>query len=138
MPSSSDRGAGLVLLDTHAWLWLNSDPQRLSERARGAIEASAGVAVSAISCWEVGMLESKGRVEFRDGSASWVRRALAMPGLTEVPVSSTVALQAASIDDELGGDPADRLIYASARDRGMPLVTRDRRMREFDPRGTIW
>jgi PIN domain nuclease of toxin-antitoxin system len=129
----------VVVLDTHAWLWWVDDPDRLSAQARDAIVAADAVGVASISCWEIGMLAVTGRLSLDRDVALWVRQALAQPGLVAVPLSPKVALEAALLQrDGFVGDPADRLIYATAREAGAALVTRDERLREFDPRGTIW
>jgi PIN domain nuclease of toxin-antitoxin system len=128
-----------VLLDTHAWLWWASEPGRLSQRAIEAIESAETIGVSAISCWEVAMLVRKGRIALDREPATWIRQALARPGLLALSVSPPLAVDAGLLDArEFPGDPADRLIYATAKGEGLTLVTRDRRLREFDPRGTLW
>lgn len=129
----------MVVLDTHAWLWWVADRKRLSDAASEAIERSESIAVAAISVWEVAMLTLRDRIALDRELERWVREALAQPGVRAVAVSPRIALAAALLDREgFGPDPADRLIYATARDLGAPLVTRDSRMREFDRRGTIW
>lgn len=130
---------GAVVVDTHAWLWWNNDAARLSEQASEAIDASEAVGVSAVSCWELAMLAEKGRIVFPHGAKPWIRRALARPGVIAIPLEPEAAADAALLEAEMiGSDPADRMIYATARSRGARLVTADRRIRAFDPRGTIW
>ena len=129
----------MVVLDTHAWIWWSDDPSRLSASAREAIEAAGSVGVAAISCWEVAMLALGGRVTLDRDVSQWVQQALSRPGVVALPLSPKVAVQAAMLEREaFVADPADRLIYTTAREAGARLVTRDSRMREFDPRGTIW
>jgi PIN domain nuclease of toxin-antitoxin system len=129
----------VLVLDTHAWIWWADDPARLSPAARDAIAAADPIGVPAISCWEVAMLAQAGRVGFDRDVATWIRQALAQPGVVALPLSPKVAVDAALLSAAgFPGDPADRLIYAAARDEGVLLVTRDERIREFDPRGTIW
>ena len=128
-----------VLLDTHAWIWWCTSPPQLSDRAAAAIEAAETILVSSISCWELGMLVDKGRLALDRSVEAWVRLALARPGLQAVPLCPRAATLAGTLDrTEFHGDPADRMIYASARIEGSVLVTRDRRMRDYDPRGTLW
>lgn len=128
----------MIVLDTHVWLWLSADPSRLSEGARGAIAAAGSIGVAAISCWEIGMLVERGRITLDREVSRWVQQALAHPGIVALPMSPKVALDGALLERQFGGDPADRFIYATARDAGARLVTRDTRLREYDPRGTIW
>lgn len=128
-----------VVLDTHAWLWWASAEDRLGEAARRALAEADSISVSAISAWEVVMLERKGRIAIDRRPAEWVRQALSQPGVTAVPVDPPIAVAAAALDgDGAPADPADRMIYATARELGATLITKDRVLREFDPRGTVW
>lgn len=128
----------VVVLDTHAWLWWVDAPGRLSRTAREAIEGADEIGIAAISCWEVAMLVVKGRISLALATPAWIRQALAQPGTLALPLEPKVAVDAALLATDLAGDPADRMIYATARDRGARLVTRDARLRAFDPRGTVW
>jgi PIN domain nuclease of toxin-antitoxin system len=119
-----------LLLDTHIWIWaINGTTQRLSPAALMAIEqaSDAGqVAVSAISVWEVGMLESKGRINFQRLGIDWVRDALKAPGLRLIPLSPEIAIESSRLPGNLHGDPADRILAATTRILGATLVTQDR------------
>lgn len=127
-----------VLLDTHVWIWWAADPGRLSSRSAALIADAGTVLLASISCWEVAMLAAKGRIEFDRPVERWIRQALARPGLHSVPLSPAAATAAGLLPGSFPGDPADRLIYATARAEGAELLTRDRRLRDFDPRGTGW
>jgi PIN domain nuclease of toxin-antitoxin system len=129
----------MVVLDTHAWLWWADAPERLSTRARDAIQGSDAIGVCSISCWEAAMLALRGRVGFDRDVGDWIRQALAAPGVVALSLTPKTAVAAALLEqDGFVADPADRLIYATAREAGAPLVTRDERLRSFDPRGTLW
>jgi PIN domain nuclease of toxin-antitoxin system len=84
--------------------------------------------LSVISVWEVALLEAKGRVSLQMDCEAWVRRALAAPGLTLAPLTSEIAIQSTRLPGVLHGDPADRLIVATARAHGAVLMTKDRRL----------
>jgi PIN domain nuclease of toxin-antitoxin system len=128
----------VTVLDTHAWVWwLDGDP-RLSGNARDVIESSDELAVSAISVWELATLERLGRLTLTPDVRTWVRRALVHPGVEERPVTPDVALAAGSILPPFPGDPADRIIYATALATGALLVTADRRMARHDPERVVW
>ncbi len=119
----------VILLDTHVLLWLRIGDQRLGQRTREALEPSwtaQAVAVSAISFWEVAMLRDKGRVRLLQDIGSW-RRTLLDDGLVEIPVDGEIGTRAAE-PASLPGDPADRLIVATALLGGHQLVTADRRI----------
>ncbi len=129
----------MIVLDTHAWVWWVSAPDRLSSVAREAIDRAERVGICTISCWEVTMLVIRGRLRLSLETELWVRRGLAHPRAVELPLSSEVAVRAALLRSEgLQSDPADEIIYATARANGSPLVTRDAALREFDPRATVW
>lgn len=129
----------MIVLDSHVWLWWVAEPQRLSQRAREAIDRTERLGVATISCWEVAMLAEAGRIELDRAIEAWIEQALADPRTQSLPLTSAVAVRAALLGrEEFDGDPADRIIYATARDAGASLITRDRALRAFDPRGTIW
>ncbi|WP_420617170.1 type II toxin-antitoxin system VapC family toxin [Candidatus Palauibacter sp.] len=114
-----------LLLDTHVWLWSLLDPDRLSGRARSELTDPENVlALSPISVWEALVLAEKGRVLLRPDPWSWVRTALTVRPVEEVPLTFDVALGSRSIRIE-HGDPADRFIAATAMVRGLTLVTAD-------------
>ncbi|HTD58564.1 MAG TPA: type II toxin-antitoxin system VapC family toxin [Solirubrobacteraceae bacterium] len=129
----------MIVLDTHAWLWWVTMPSKLSRLAREAIDAAERLGVATISCWEIAMLADAGRIEIDRPVDVWIGQALADSRTRSLPLTSTVAVRAALLGREgFGGDPADRIIYSTARDVGAGLVTRDKPLRAFDPRGTIW
>lgn len=129
----------MVVLDTHAWLWWLDSPELLSGAASREIESAESIGISAVSCWELGMLAAKRRIELDPDPSSWVRRALGQAGVVPIPIDSRVATEAALLDLRVfPPDPADRMIYSTARSTGSILVTKDRRIRDFDPRGTLW
>ena len=128
-----------VLLDTHVWVWWAADARRLSDEAAAAIGAAESIGVSAISCWEVAMLVSKSRMRIDRPVEVWIRQALAQPGVDMLPLGPGEATAAGVLDAQaFPGDPADRMIYSTARSSGRKLITRDQAIREFDPRGTLW
>jgi len=129
----------VIVLDTHAWLWWVSDPDRLSQVAKAAIESSDSLGVSAISCWEVAMLQLRGRITLDRAPAAWVNAALGLARVESLVLDPRAAVEAALLEqDAFPGDPADRMIFATARSRGAPLATKDRALRSFDPAGTVW
>ena len=121
----------MILLDTHALVWLLLDDQRLGRQAQHVIAGAwsdNGVGVSAITFWEISMLCAKGRLELLVDLGTW-RMSLLNEGLVEVPVDGEIAARAGSLRD-LHGDPADRMIVATAL-AGHQLVTADRRILEW-------
>jgi PIN domain nuclease of toxin-antitoxin system len=125
-------GAARLLLDTHIWIWLmNGEPHRLGAATVEAIERAATtgrVYVSAISVWEVAMLDSKGRIRLSRDCGEWVREALSAPGVQLLPLSPDIAVASSRLPGTFHGDPADRILAASARLMTLTLVTRDERI----------
>ncbi|MGI8745915.1 MAG: type II toxin-antitoxin system VapC family toxin [Bryobacteraceae bacterium] len=119
-----------LLLDTHCWLWIQSGGDgELSRSAVAEIEHAGGrgaLLVSAMSVWELSMLAAKGRIILRTPLLEWVHEALKTPGLSLVPLSPEIAVESTQLPGQFHGDPADRIIVASARYTGATLLTRDR------------
>jgi PIN domain nuclease of toxin-antitoxin system len=86
------------------------------------------ILLSVISIWEVALLESKGRIGLSMECGAWVRQALATPGLTLAPITPEIAIQSTRLPGALHGDPADRLIVATARAHGATLLTKDEKL----------
>jgi PIN domain nuclease of toxin-antitoxin system len=129
----------MIVLDTHAWLWWVAEPGRLSHAARQAIDRADAIGVSALSAWEVGMLVQKGRISLDRDIATWVRQALAPEPVVKLAVTAEIAVEASLLDvADFPGDPADRIIYATAKAAGASLITRDEALRRFDARAAIW
>ena len=125
-----------MLLDTHVLLWLRLGSPELGPSTRIAIEEawqSDNLAVSAISFWEVAMLRAKGRMEVTLDVAAWRREQLEQ-GLVELPVDGATAVRAGLLPD-MHGDPADRLIVATALP-GHRLATADRHILNWPGRLT--
>jgi PIN domain nuclease of toxin-antitoxin system len=119
----------MILLDTHVLVWLDEASPRLGENAIEKIDRAfhSGIAaVSAISFWEVGMLIVKGRVRLEMDLGVW-RDDFLEQGLIEIPVTGDIGIRAADFE-RFHGDPADRLIAASALQHSATLVTADERL----------
>ncbi|MED5413354.1 MAG: type II toxin-antitoxin system VapC family toxin [Candidatus Latescibacterota bacterium] len=129
------------LLDTHIWIWwmIGADPLRSSparERIARAIDEESA-RVSVISVWEVGMLEAHKRISLTVDVETWTRQALSSPGLSLAPLTPDIALASSRLPGEIHGDPADRMLIATARSLGATLVTRDRRILEYSQAGHV-
>ncbi len=127
----------MILLDTHAWIWLASDPDRLGSGARKAIRSDRSRGVAAISCWEIAMLAGRGRIELDRDPVTWMEDSLLAEEIELLPLTPAVAVASAHLGS-FHGDPADRLIVATALTYGAHLVTKDERIRELRVVKTIW
>jgi len=129
----------LIVLDTHVLLWAIVDSKKLSRAADAAIRRSRqadGLAISAISLWELASLVARGRIRSYGTVESSVNRLI--EGVTVKPVTPEIATLAAQFPDDYPRDPADRLIGATARAEGLALVTRDEGIRKSPLLKTIW
>lgn len=116
----------MILLDTHALLWFAADDSRLGSRANRAADAALRkdeVLVSAFSFWELAMLHKKARIHL-DSTVEAFRTDARAQGIVEMPVDGAIGIAAAMLDD-FHGDPADRIIVASALAHNAMLVTAD-------------
>jgi len=121
-----------VLLDTHVWLWWLTPRSPLGRRDRDGLDALAvkhELHISAVSLWEAQMLHAKRRLELPLAFADWLERAADERTLAVLPLDVPVILALDSLPRGFHGDPADRLIVATARSRRMPLATYDAAIR---------
>ena len=133
------RGA-LIVLDTHALVYDALAPGRLSVRARQAIEsgyADRALACSDISLWEIALLISRKRLDPAMDTRQFLDDLVAARQVRVMPISPEIAVLSQS-DMFAHGDPADRLIAATARLYQAPLVTSDAQLRKLKDVSTIW
>ena len=131
----------MIVLDTHAWVWWLSADRALSKPARSAIGGAAeesAVRVSSISVWEVAMLVAAGRLELRMELEDRLAEAEKVSAVRFVPVDNRLAAQSTKLPGRMHADPADRIIVATARALGAPLVTKDRKLRTYRHVETLW
>ncbi|MEJ2217574.1 MAG: type II toxin-antitoxin system VapC family toxin [Gemmatimonadota bacterium] len=125
-----DQPSAATVLDTHVWIWMvEGDRAALSPSAIEAIEEAGmkgAVWVSAISVWEVAMLERRGRISLSRPIDDWVNAALGAPGVQMLPLTPEIAIESTRLPGAPQGDPADRILMASARIVGGQLATCDR------------
>lgn len=114
-----------VLLDTHVWLWWNTEPERLAAAARRVIGSARNeVFLSAASVWEMAIKKRLGKLPLPEPVASYVARRLATGDFKTVAVSSDHAAAVETLEI-VHRDPFDRLLVAQARHEGMRLLTVD-------------
>lgn len=119
----------MTVLDTHVLLWLAEETDRIGRTARRRIERAASARelfVAAISYWAIGMLIAARRLRLsRELEA--LRSAAHAAGILEIPVDGEIAILASRLDAR-HGDPADRIIFATALSKKAALVTADERL----------
>jgi len=131
----------VIVLDTHVLVWWVSGSGRLSARAKRAIDRSArqgAVAASAITVLEIATAVRRGRLALGTQLDRWLADLRALPELQFVPVSADIAQLAGCFDDSTPGDPADRIIVATALALRAKLVTADERLRNSSHVTVVW
>ena len=128
----------MTVLDTHAWIWWVSEPARLGKGARRLLDGAKRVGVPAICCLEIATLAARGRITLDRPPLEWMHEALALPRVELLALTPAAALKAAALPSTFPGDPADRLVVATALLEAAILVTRDHRIRRSGLVETVW
>ncbi len=130
----------MIVLDTHALVFDALAPSKLTARARKAIEgayADREVACSDISLWEISMLISRKRLDPAMDARQFLEDLVSARRVQVLPITPGIAVLSQS-DMFAHGDPADRLIAATALMHGAPLVTSDVELRKLKNLATLW
>lgn len=131
----------MIVLDTHAWIWFVNDPRQLSTPARRAAEeamSKRSIYISSISAWEVAMLSASGRIQLTLDVRDWIAKSENLPFFNFVPVDNAIFMRSVFLPGPLHADPADRIIIATALMKGMPVVTKDEKIRKYPKIKAIW
>lgn len=131
----------MTLLDTHVLVWAVTEPRRLSRPAAAAIRRARrgdGLAIAAISLWELAVLLARGHLRAGGTVEASVRLIVDSAGVSVKPLTPEIAALAAQFPEDYPRDPADRLIGATARAEGLTLVTRDEGIRRSPLIKTVW
>jgi len=129
----------VILLDTHALVWAVAESRQLSRPALAAVRKArkdGGLAIAAVTLWELAMLLARGRIQTYGTLEASLR--MLVEGVTIRPLTAEIAALATQFPDDYPRDPANRLIGATARAEGLALVTRDEGIRRSPLLKTIW
>lgn len=130
----------MIVLDTHVLIWALDDDARLGGQARAVLARASeagGVFVSAITPWEIALLVHKGRLALADDVGAWLETVLALPALRLAALEPAIAVDSVRLPGTLHADPADRIIIATARHLGSPLLTADRALLDYGDAGHV-
>ncbi|NUN65076.1 type II toxin-antitoxin system VapC family toxin [Pseudanabaena biceps] len=115
----------IIVLDTHTWLWLiNSNFDQFPSSWLERFELANILAVSPLSCYEIALAQSRGRLELTCSSEEWFTRALAPAKIELFPLTSAITVRAVNLSP-IHKDPFDRLIIATALEYGAKLASVD-------------
>jgi len=131
----------MILLDTHAWFWFGARPWQLSTPARAAIDQalkSGGLAIASVSLVEMAAWMTRGRLVSKGSPETALADLVQATAVIIKEITPAIATLAVHFPPEFVRDPADRVIAATARAEGLPLVTRDRRLRRSRLVETVW
>ena len=129
------------VLDTHIWIrTLSGDPllnrppflEQLAFLSR-----QCALLLASISLWETAMLVSKGRLTLTMPVQEWMDTALIRGGITVIPLTTEISTDSAALPGTFHGDPADRIIVATARRHNATLITLDRKILSFGEEGWV-
>jgi PIN domain nuclease of toxin-antitoxin system len=129
----ADRRTGeLILLDTHIWVWSILEPANLNKLHQLLINSESDrLAISIVTCWEISMLSSKGRLNFDVPLQQWFENSIAESEVIVLPLSPRITADAYELPGTFHDDPADRMIVATARSRDCLLLTEDKKIRDY-------
>ena len=131
----------MMVLDTHALIWwANGDHHLLSSPAREALDQgqASGLLVSAISAWEMSMLVNHGRLHLAMDVGEWFGQLAQLSFIQVAPVDVSIAIASTQLPAPFHKDPADRMIVATARKHGFPLISADEKIRAYPHVNVIW
>lgn len=117
----------MILVDTHVLIWVTNRIPKLGPHSINILDTSdvGGVLVSAITPWEIAMADKKGRIPLGMDVAQWLDEVLKHPRIALVPLSPSISVESVRLPGDFHGDHADRIIVATARNLGVPLLTAD-------------
>ena len=129
-----------LVVDTHVLIWLLEKNKLLGLQSRQLLKQAASahaLHVPAITAWEIAMLVSKGKLTLKRDVGEWINAAFALPGLRLEPLSPEIAVACTRLPGDINSDPADRMIAATARHLGVPLVTADENLLIYGMQGHL-
>lgn len=128
----------MILLDTHAFVWLASTPERLSGAARAAVRKNASTLhISCVSAWEIALLYRKKRLLLPLPPERFIEEAIAHLHLIELPLARQTVLQSVILPS-VHNDPFDRVLIAECRLNRFSLISADRVLPQYPDVKVIW
>ena len=131
----------MIVIDTHVLVWaVQAETSRVGVKARKILDAAVhadALHVSAITPWEIAMLAHHGRLALGKDVGEWIEEALTLKGVKLAPLEPAIAVDSVRLPGDLHKDPADRIIIATARHLGLPVMTGDRTILAYGAAGYV-
>jgi PIN domain nuclease of toxin-antitoxin system len=129
-----------LLLDTCAFVWMSQGApiaDAASEAVDQAFVSGGALSVSIMSAWELGMLVSKGRLPSTKPPERWFEEFIQVATLDVEDVNPRILIAASYLPGRVHNDPTDRIIIATARERDLTIITRDRAILAYADQGHV-
>jgi PIN domain nuclease of toxin-antitoxin system len=121
-----------ILLDTHVWLWMNGEVERLSGPAREILAAGGQeLYLSAASTWEIAIKHAAGKLKLPQAPDRYIPSTLAENAVTPLAIHQAHTWRAAALPPH-HRDPFDRMLIAQAQAEGLRLMTADSKLEPYD------
>ena len=127
----------MILLDTHAFIWLASDPGQLSKPSIELIRSGKPLATSVVTSWEIALLAKRGRLKLPLPANDYIDRAISHHKIRELPLTRSTVLQAVGLP-YIHKDPFDRILIAEALQSGAPLISKDETICRYPDIQVVW
>ncbi len=131
----------MLILDTHTWIWLITGDEKIRKAgflpAIEKAEMTKSIKIPAICAWEIAMLTAKNRLSVDGDVLDWIKQALSAPGISLCPLTPEIACESCNLPGHFHGDPADRMIVASARILNGTLLTFDQKIINYAHDGFV-
>ena len=128
----------MLLLDTHAFIWLASDLDKLSDTAKDAIDRDGdSLFISGITGLEIALAAKRQRLILPVEPDVFVHKAMLQHGVRQIPVTVEIGCRAAALPDK-HNDPFDRIILATADRHGMTIISKDSLFAKYPDITVIW
>jgi PIN domain nuclease of toxin-antitoxin system len=126
----------MIVLDTQILVWMNLAPEKLTKKATEAMAEAGTLVIPSISLWEISMLVHYGRLELPCSPLDWLNAVLGLARVHLQDITPRIAVLSGSAN--MHGDPADRLVMATAKALECPLITADRKIHSLGLVSIIW
>ena len=127
----------MILLDTITLVWAAMDDPALGKRSRALVNKEVDLRVCPITFWEIGMLIDKDRLDLGERPSIWIEAILTEAQIGVAAIEPAIGIDAGRLPGTIHGDPADRLIIATARALDCPLLTPDEKILAYAKSGHL-